>query len=88
MTEHLPPEVRGAFRVTLVVTNKGLRLDSLLIEALRGQKENSELKNISRTQFKELFNKKKVRIKGQAAKPSSSLALGTTYVDILGFEKA
>jgi len=55
------------------------------LEKLREQDENSVLKNISRTEFKELFKKKKIRIKKQIATPSSALAQGTTEVDILGF---
>jgi 23S rRNA-/tRNA-specific pseudouridylate synthase len=57
------------------------------MEALRKQSRNLLLKNISRTEFKELFKAKKVRIKGQPATPSSALAEGTTYVDIMGFQE-
>lgn len=61
-------------------------MDVILLEAIRGQEDNLELKRISRTAYKELFNQKKILIKGQAAKPSSALAKGITYVDILGYE--
>ena len=57
----------------------------VLLEAIRAQEKNDELKRISRTAYKALFNEKKILIKGQAAKPSSALAAGITYVDILGF---
>jgi hypothetical protein len=59
------------------------RLDTHLLEALRGQEENGDLKRISRSQFKKLFDEKRVLIKGQPAKPSSSLAAGVTYVDVV-----
>lgn len=75
----------NSFRVTLVLSTSRPRLDQVLLEKLREQDENPVLKNISRTEFKELFKKKKIRIKKQVALPSSSLAQGTTEVDILGF---
>ena len=80
---HAPPPMRGAVRVTLKMNSRQPRLDVHLLEALRGQEENPELKRISRTQFKKLFDEKKILIKGQPAKPSSSLNTGTTYVDLL-----
>ena len=75
----------NSFRVTLVVTSKKPRIDQVLIEALRKQNENLQLRNISRTVFKDLFKTKRICIKGQPARPSSSLAEGTTEVDILGY---
>lgn len=57
----------------------------VLMEALRNQSRNLDLKILSRTGFKELFAKKHIRIKGQPAKPSSTLALGITYIDIIGY---
>lgn len=83
----LPEQPENSFRVELVLNNRQPRLDSILLEALRGQERNSELKRISRTAYKELFNSKRILIKGQPAKPSSGLAAGTTYVDILGYEE-
>ena len=85
MTQNLPEQPKNSFRVTLQLTSAKPRLDQVLMEELRKQSKNLALKNISRTEFKELFKKKKIRIKGQSAVPSSSLAQGTTYVDILGF---
>ena len=80
------PEVpQNSFRVTLILAAPSSRLDKVLMEELRKQTVNLPLSKISRTQFKELFKKKKVRIKGQAALPSSSLAAGTTFVDVIGF---
>jgi hypothetical protein len=61
------------------------RLDSVLLAALKDQKENVELQGISRAKFKQLFSDGKVLIKGQRATPTSGLAKGITYVDILGF---
>lgn len=83
--EHTPEQPKKSFRVTLNLTSRQPRLDTVLLEALRSQKENHQLRNISRSEFKELFTKKRVLIKGQPARPSSSLAAGTTFVDILGF---
>ncbi len=79
---NVPPLQEGAFRVVLKMNSRQPRLDVHLLEALRAS-EHSELKRISRTQFKKLFDDKKILIKGQPAKPSSSLNTGTTYVDVL-----
>ncbi len=78
---------KNHFRVTLVLNFRQPRLDQVLLEELRKQDRNFTLKQISRTEFKELFKNKKIRIKGQIATPSSSLAAGTTFVDIQGFEE-
>lgn len=83
---NIPEQPKNSFRITLVLNNKAPRLDSLLMEALRAQDRNDDLKRISRTVFKKLFNDKKILIKGQCAKPSSSIAAGTTYIDILGYD--
>ncbi len=80
---HAPPLVKGAFRLKLMMNSRQKRLDVHLLEALRGQEENDSLKRISRTQFKKLFDEKKILIKGQPAKPSSSLNTGATYVDVI-----
>ena len=45
----------------------------------------SRIREISRSAFKELFKTKRITLKGQSAVPSSTLAKGTTVVDILGF---
>jgi hypothetical protein len=75
----------NSFRVTLILSSPKPRLDQVLLEKLREQDESMALKIISRTEFKELFRKGKIRIKKQIARPSSALAQGTTEVDILGF---
>jgi hypothetical protein len=75
-----------SFRLSLTLNAPKPRLDQVLLEELRKQSRNLALKNISRTEFKALFKSKKIRIKGQNALPSSSLAQGTTEVDIFGFE--
>lgn len=86
MTNTTPPEKpKNAFRVTLSLASGAPRLDQVLLEALRKQDESLKLKNISRSEFKELFKKRRIQIKGQSAVPSSGLAAGTTVVDILGF---
>ena len=43
--------------------------------------------SISRSALKDLFKKKRIQLKGQAAVPSSLIAEGTSYVDILGFSE-
>jgi hypothetical protein len=83
-----PKKPTNAYRVTLKLTRPAARIDQVLREALRNQKENLPLKVLSRLDFKDLFKKKQIRIKGQPAVPSSSLAEGTTFVDILGFGDA
>lgn len=79
----IPEKPANAFRVTLNLNYPESRMDNVLLNALREQDENENLKTISRSVLKELFNQKKVMIKGQRAKSNSSLAKGTTYVDIL-----
>lgn len=85
MSDSMPAVVPNAFRIALNLENPESRMDNVLLNALRDQDENMKLKLISRTALKDLFNEKKIWIKGQRAKSSSSLAKGTTYVDILGF---
>lgn len=87
MSYNAPEQPAGSFRVELTLNYKQPRLDTLLLEAIRAQEQNQKLKRVSRSAFKALFNEKKILIKGQAAKPSSALAAGTTFVDILGFEQ-
>lgn len=85
MQDHIPVRPAGSFRVVLELNSSGSRLDSVLLRTLREQKENLDLQNISRTVYKDLFQSGKIMIKGQRARPSSTLAKGTTYVDILGY---
>jgi hypothetical protein len=86
MSEFTPPPVpKGAFRITITLSSSRPRLDQILLEELRKQNQNIDLKAISRAKLKELFKNKRIRIKGQAAVPSSGLAKGVTYIDILGF---
>lgn len=81
----VPPRPKKSFRLTIEVFTKNDRLDNVLLQAMRAQNENLDIKNISRTQFKGLFNEKRIQIKGQNARPSSSLNRGITFVDILGY---
>lgn len=85
MSPHVPEQPANSFRIVLELNRAESRMDTVLLNALREQKENINLKNISRTAFKELFLSGKILIKGQRAKTSSSLAKGITYVDILGY---
>ncbi|MGZ3725603.1 MAG: hypothetical protein ACXWQQ_07370 [Pseudobdellovibrio sp.] len=83
MEDRVPPLMKNAFRVILQLVRAEKRLDNVLLLALREQDDDLNLKHISRTDFKELFTNKKIFIKGQNARPSSSVAKGTTYVDIV-----
>jgi 23S rRNA-/tRNA-specific pseudouridylate synthase len=76
--DYTPARPANSFRVVLVLNSSGQRLDE--------QKQSLDLKNISRSVYKELFSTGKILIKGQRAKPSSSLAKGETFVDILGYK--
>jgi hypothetical protein len=83
MTTPTAPAVpANAYRVTITLDHPEPRLDNILLDALR-KLEDVPLKNISRSGLKDLFNQKKIMIKGQRAKSSSSLAKGTTYIDIV-----
>lgn len=83
MTDHVPPQPKNSQRITLELFRAEKRLDNVLLTALRAQKEDINLKNITRMAFKDLFKSGKILIKGQRATPSSAVAKGTTYVDIL-----
>ncbi|MEQ1723838.1 MAG: hypothetical protein ABL930_11725 [Pseudobdellovibrio sp.] len=83
MQDHIPEQPKNSFRVVLEVFKAEKRLDNILLQFLREQDENIDLKNISRTEFKDLFKDGKVMIKGQKARTSSAVAKGITYVDIL-----
>ncbi len=83
---NIPDKLENAFRVILNLEHPESRMDNVLLAALREQNENLELKSISRSALKDLFTNKRVMIKGQRAKSNSSLAKGSTYVDILGFK--
>ena len=84
--EKVPERPENSFRIALQLDYPESRMDNVLLNALREQDDNISLKNISRSGLKDLFNKKKILIKGQRAKSNSALAKGTTYVDILGFK--
>jgi hypothetical protein len=81
----VPEKLANAYRVELLLEFPEDRMDNVLLTALRNQDENLTLKNLSRGALKNLFNEKKIFIKGQRARANSSLAKGTTYVDIVGF---
>ncbi len=83
----IPEQPKNSYRVTLELTAPG-RMDAVLLEYLRAHSLNAELKVISRRAFKNLFKERRIQIKGQSAIPASGLAIGTTYVDILGFESS
>ena len=81
-----PPQPEGSFRIPLHLNSGGHRIDAVLLEELRKQDRNSSLKNLSRAGLKRLFKERRILIKGQSAVPSSALAAGVTFIDILGFE--
>lgn len=85
MQEFIPPQPPKSFRVTLELNRAQKRLDNVLLAALKAQNDNLDLREITRTKFKELFTTGKILIKGQRATPSSAVAKGITYVDILGY---
>ncbi len=84
-TETTPAQPANSFRIAINLDHAEPRIDNVLLNALRDQNENDTLKAMSRTLLKNLFAEKRILIKGQRAKSSSSLAKGTTYVDILGY---
>lgn len=86
MTIKIPTQPKNSFRVILELNLGASRIDAVLMDALRNQTANLDLKNISRAQFKKLFKEKRILIKDQPARSASSLSPGTTYVDILGYE--
>lgn len=83
---HIPPKPPQSFRVEITLLSSRPRLDQVLLEHLRKQTQSHALKNITRSEFKDLFKNKRIQIKGQPALASSSLAAGTTHIDLLGFE--
>ncbi len=87
MNDNIPKKPANSFRITLELNRAEKRLDTVLLQAIKAQNENLDLREISRTKFKELFNSGKIQIKGQNARPSSAVAKGITYVDILGFKQ-
>lgn len=81
--DNVPPQPPGSTRITLVLERRSDRLDGILLETMRQQTDNKKLRDISRSALKALFSAHKILIKGQPARPSSSIATGTTYVDVL-----
>lgn len=86
MSTHVPVIPANSIRIVLELNRAEKRLDNVLLTALRAQKENIDLRNITRTTFKDLFTEGQILIKGQRATPSSAVAKGLTYVDIVGFK--
>jgi hypothetical protein len=85
MENNIPQQPKNSARIVLNLDWPETRMDNILLEHIRNQNDNLKLKNVSRAGLKKLFTDGKVQIKGQRAKTSSSLAKGTTYIDILGF---
>ncbi len=85
MNDHVPLQPSHSFRLVLELTSPERRLDTALLKAIKAQNDNLNLREITRTAYKELFKSGKIQIKGQRATPSSALAKGITYIDILGY---
>jgi hypothetical protein len=85
MDQMTPPKPANSARVILELTWPESRMDNVLLNTLREQNENMNLKIVTRAHLKKLFNDGKIQIKGQRARSSSALAKGITYVDILGY---
>lgn len=85
MEEFIPPQPPKSFRIVLELNRAEKRLDNVLLATIKAQNENLDLREVTRTKFKELFTTGKILIKGQRATPSSAVAKGITYVDILGY---
>lgn len=85
MENHIPSIPNNSSRVTINLDWPEKRLDNVLLEHLRTQESNAKLRSISRGVLKKLFVEGKIQIKGQNARPSSALAKGTTYIDIIGY---
>lgn len=83
MTNNIPVQPANSFRVTITLDYGADRMDSILLNELKRQNDNAKYKTISRAALKNMFIAGKITIKGQRAKPSSALAKGVTYVDIL-----
>jgi hypothetical protein len=81
--DFIPPKPPRSFRITIQLNSRAPRLDNVLLNALKEQKEDLNLRNITRLRLKNLFTAGKIQIKGQNARPSSALAKGTTYIDVL-----
>ena len=84
MQDNIPAQPPHSFRIMLELNTRVSRMDTTLLNSLKAQKEHLNLRNTTRQGLKNLFNEGKIQIKGQKARPSSALAKGVTYVDILG----
>ena len=82
MSQHIPKQPPKSFRIVLELTRSESRMDTILLNALKAQKEDLNMRNITRGKLKQMFVNGQIQIKGQIARPSSALATGTTYVDI------
>ena len=74
MQDFIPPQPAKSFRIVLELNRSEKRLDTVLLAAIKAQNEDLNLREITRTKYKELFNSGKILIKGQKATPSSSVA--------------
>ena len=64
----IPEKPADCFRITLNLEHAQDRMDNVLLEALRSQDENSDLKNISRTALKNLLLYSLIKAIGQLGK--------------------
>lgn len=85
--DFVPPKPPKSFRLVLDLKRAEKRIDSVLLQALKSQKENINLAILTRGTFKQLFADGRILIKGQRARASSAVNKGITYVDILGYSQ-
>lgn len=83
MTYKTPEQPENSYRITLELSESQPRLDITLMDALKAQDENIDMKNVTKSHLKKLFAEKKVLIKGQSARAKSSINKGVTHIDIL-----
>ncbi len=83
--DFIPPRPPKSARIVLELYKAEKRLDGILLSAIKQQNDNLNLREISRVKYKTLFKEGKIQIKGQPARPTSAIAKGLTYVDILGY---
>ncbi len=80
----MPVKPPNSTRITLDLPVAEPRLDAALLKFIKHSKD-LKIGELSRAALKKLFTDGKIQIKGQRARPASSIAAGITYVDILDY---
>ena len=86
MQDNIPVQPPNSIRIAIELNKAESRLDAVLLRAIKEHK-NLNLREISRTTYKNMFANGQIQIKGQKARPSSCLDKGITYIDILGIKE-